>query len=95
MVGTDDQTDTKTNERELTDDSNTYNQRKIIFDKWRDESNPDFDALTKEGIFEQVKQNDSSLWNISFETFKRDFWQRFSKENGLVKKPGRPPKIVK
>ena len=66
-----------------------YAQRKDSFDSWHKKSGANIKALTVKGIFNQVKQADTSLWNIGLSTFQRDFWQRFRVENNLVKRPGR------
>jgi hypothetical protein len=74
--------------------SNTYNKQKEWFDKWRVKKEKSIVVWPVKEIFNQAKLTNSSLWNISFESFKRDFWQKYSRENGLKKKPGRSPKKI-
>lgn len=72
--------------------SKIYTQREISFQKWQDEKNVDVKPLPVKVIFNQVKMSggNDNVWNIDFETFKRNFWQPYSKEKGLAKRPGRP-----
>jgi len=70
---------------------NIYSQRKISFNTWLESSKVNIKVLATKDVFDQVKKTDKNLWNISLASFKRDFWQRYSKENDIKKKPGRPP----
>ena len=74
--------------------TNPYELRKSSADKWLNETKINIDALTKEKILDQLKQYypNEKLWNIKFNTFKKDFWQKYSKDNNLRKKAGRPSK---
>jgi hypothetical protein len=75
-------------------ESNTYKERKNWFNKWIDNQGIDINALTVEQIHSQIKQchRRDKIWNITIETFKREFWQTYSKEHGIRKKSGRPTK---
>ena len=72
-------------------EEDAYARRKVSFDKWLEQSKVEIKSLKVEDTYIQVKQFNKQEWNIIFESFKRDFWQKYSKENGLNKKPGRPP----
>jgi hypothetical protein len=69
---------------------NIYSQRKISFNTWHERSKVNIKVLTTEKVFDQVKKTDKDLWNITLASFKRDFWQQYSTENNIKKKPGRP-----
>ncbi|MCQ8183730.1 hypothetical protein NP603_21685, partial [Methylomonas sp. SURF-1] len=72
--------------------SNTYQERKASFEKWQTETRVNVVSLKVDTIFQQLKQSDARTWNIAIGTFKRDFWQSFSREKGYQKKSGRPPR---
>lgn len=73
-----------------TDDTKAYERYKKSLDDLVTESGIDLKTLKVESIFEQAKLANKGLWNIALATFKRDVWQRYSKENDLKKQPGRP-----
>jgi|GEM_PF-2883833 hypothetical protein len=67
-----------------------YEKYKTSFDNWRYSINFNIKAVKLKVTFEQVKLFDSETWNIEFSTFRREFWQRYSKENDINLKGGRP-----
>ena len=72
----------------------TYSQREQDFDNWREAAQIDLDALTVKDIHEQVKlwSKNKKLWSIQITTFRRDFWQEYSRKRELVKESGRRAK---
>ncbi len=53
----------------------------------------DLNVLPLKTIFNQVKQTDKKLWNITFATFLRDVWPEYSKERNIKRQSGRPRNI--
>ncbi len=54
----------------------------------------DLNALTVNAIFKQLKLFDNVLWNMRYESFERNVWQRYKSENGIRGRRGRPRKIA-
>lgn len=71
------------------DSVSKYYEYKTSLDKLKD-TGINLTVLNVENIFNQVKQTDKNLWNITLATFRRDVWSRYSSENDLKKKSGRP-----
>ena len=71
-----------------------YDKRKISFEKWSNDSGVNLESYSKESVFRMLvnASKNESLWKAGFETFKRDFYQRYSKEIGLKKSSGAPPR---
>jgi hypothetical protein len=68
----------------------TYTKRTISFNNWLNGSLKELDAYRSvEVIFEEVQKTDSALWKVSFETFKKEFWQSYCTETGYKRKRGR------
>ncbi|MDP3839371.1 MAG: hypothetical protein Q8Q54_10655 [Methylococcales bacterium] len=66
-----------------------YDDYKTSLDKLKGRG-IDLKVLSVKTIYIQVKQTDKTLWGITLATFRRDVWSRYSTENDLKKKPGRP-----
>ena len=71
-----------------------YDKRKISFEKWSNDSGVTLETYKKEVVFNLLVNatKNESLWKISFETYKKDFYQRYSKEIDLKKSSGAPPR---
>ncbi len=69
--------------------SNKYDDYKTSLDKLKD-TGINLKVLTVKNIYTQVQQTDKNLWNIKLGTFRRNVWSRYSAENDLKKKGGRP-----
>ena len=70
---------------------NSYARRKASCDSWLKERNVEIKSLSVEDIYNQLKLFDKKVWNFRLASFRKDFWQKYSKENHLQKTPGRPP----
>ena len=71
-----------------------YDKRKISFEKWSNDSGVTLESYSKESVFKMLANatKNESLWKISFETYKREFYQRYSQEIDLKKSSGAPPR---
>lgn len=69
-----------------------YDRRLESFNKWLSDTGLSIEVLTIEMIFNQVRLTNKSLWGSNLGTFKREFWQKYSKDYGVKKEPGRPLK---
>ncbi|MGJ0491079.1 hypothetical protein [Methylobacter sp.] len=80
-------------------DGKTYDQQKESFQKWINDSQIDIGVLKVEEILRQIKlgcePKDKPLWNIKVSTFRRNFWQKYSKEYSTKKKRGRQARKIK
>ena len=71
-----------------------YDKRKISLEKWSNGSGVTLETYKKEVVFNLLKNatKNESLWKISFETYKKEFYQPYSKEIDLKKSSGAPPR---
>ncbi len=71
-----------------------YDKRKISFEKWSNDSGVDLESYSKKIVFDLLTKAHSSekLWKIGFSTYQRDFYQPYSREIGLKKSSGAPPR---
>ncbi len=71
-----------------------YDKRLESFDKWIKENDINIESYgAKREIHNALKQIDKTLWQVSYQTFDGDFWQRCRKERGIKLESGRPSKI--
>ena len=80
--------------KQKVDSATRYDKRKISFEKWSNDSGITLESYSKEPVFNMLTNatKNESLWKISFETYKRDFYQRYSQEIDLKKSSGAPPR---
>ena len=80
--------------KQKVDSATRYDKRKISFEKWSNDSGVTLESYTKESVFNMltIATKNESLWKISFETYKRDFYQPYSQEIDLKKPSGAPPR---